>query len=203
MSQEDLLFRVIVMALFIGARYVRWHARHLIGWKVSQPAMARHRFDTALLIGLSVSWLVAAVVYLTVPQLVGRFAVSLPAAVRWGGVAAALAGLALLYRSDRCLGENLSVTLRIREHHTLVKQGPYRYVRHPIYSATLCYAAAMGVITANYVLAAAFFLPMLTLVVERIPREEQMMLDAFGDEYRAYMRVTGRLLPRWRTGDRT
>ena len=59
----------------------------------------------------------------------------------------------------------------------------------------------MGVITANYVLAAAFFLPMLTLIIERLPREEQMMLDAFGDEYRDYMRKTGRLLPRIRQGD--
>jgi protein-S-isoprenylcysteine O-methyltransferase Ste14 len=201
MSDQDLVFRGIVMALFIGARYVRWHARHLIGWQVSAPAMARHRLDTSLLIALSVFWLVAVVVYVAAPQIVARCALPLPDAVRWCGVAAALAGLALLYYSDRCLGENLSVTLRIRENHTLVTTGPYRLVRHPIYTATLFYAAAMGVITANYVLAAAFFVPMLILIIERLPREEQMMLDAFGDEYRTYMQATGRLLPRLRQGD--
>jgi len=160
--------------------------------------MQKHRLDTALLIGLSVAWLVAVVVYVAAPQIVARFALPLPDAVRWCGVVAALVGLALLYYSDRCLGENLSVTLRIREDHTLVTTGPYRYVRHPIYTATLLYAAAMGVITANSVLAAAFFLPMLTLIIERLPREEQMMLDAFGDRYRDYMLRTGRLLPRIR-----
>lgn len=201
MPDQEVIFRGIVMALFIGARYVRWHARHLIGWRVSQPAMARHRLDTALLIGLSLAWLVAVVVYVVAPQIVQRFALPIPAAIRWCGVAAALAGLTLLYISDRCLGENLSVTLRIREGHTLVTSGPYRYVRHPIYTATLIYAAAMGVITANYVLAAAFFVPMLTLVVERLPREEAMMLDAFGDQYRRYMQSTGRLLPRIHSGD--
>ena len=126
MSDQDLIFRGIVMALFIGARYVRWHARHLIGWRVSQPAMAKHRLDTSLLIALSISWLVAVVVYVAAPQVVAQFALPLPDAVRWCGVAAALAGLALLYYSDRCLGENLSVTLRIRENHTLVTTGPYR-----------------------------------------------------------------------------
>ena len=201
MSDQDLTFRCIVLGLFIGARYVRWHARHLIGWRASQPGMTRHKFDTTLLIALSIAWLAAVVVYVAVPQIVVKFAAPMPTAVRWCGVAAPLAGLALLYYSDRCLGENLSVTLRIREGHTLVTSGPYRYVRHPIYTATLFYAAAMGVITANYLLAAAFFLPMLTLIIERLPREEQMMLDAFGDEYRTYMRRTGRLLPRIRQGD--
>jgi protein-S-isoprenylcysteine O-methyltransferase Ste14 len=36
----------------------------------------------------------------------------------------------------------------------------------------------------------------LVLYAQRIPREESMMLDTFGDEYRRYMKTTGRLLPK-------
>jgi protein-S-isoprenylcysteine O-methyltransferase Ste14 len=71
-------------------------------------------------------------------------------------------------------------------------------VRHPIYTATLVYAAALAIITANYVLAAAIFGPMALLVTQRLGCEEQMMIDEFGDEYRVYMQSTGRLLPKWR-----
>ena len=67
---------------------------------------------------------------------------------------------ALLWWADRCLGQNLSISLRIRDHHTLVTEGPYRSVRHPIYTATLVYAAALAIVTANYLLAVAIFVPM-------------------------------------------
>ncbi len=91
------------------------------------------------------------------------------------------------------------MTLKIREHHTLVSHGPYSRIRHPIYTATLIYAAALGTITANYLLGSMIFIPMVTLVAERLGREEQMMIDQFGDAYRQYMQRTGRLLPRLRS----
>ncbi len=197
--QDDLLFRVIAMGLFVGARYVRWHARHLISWQASWPSMKRHPLDTSVLIVLSLCWLTAVVIYLLVPQLVSAFTAPIPTWLRWCAAAAAVAGLALLWWSDRCLGENLSVTLRIRQDHTLVSRGPYSKVRHPIYGATLIYAAALGTITANYVLAAMIFVPMITLVALRLEREERMMIDQFGDAYRSYMQHTGRLFPRWRS----
>ncbi len=184
------------MSLFVGARYVRWHARHDISWQASWPSMKKHPRDTAVLIGLALCWLTAAVVYLTVPRLVASFALPIPTWLRWCAVAVALAGLALLWWSDRCLGKNLSVTLKIREGHTLITHGPYSKIRHPVYTATLIYSAAMATITANYVLGALFFVPMATLVFQRMGREEQMMIDQFGDEYRTYMQRTGRLLPR-------
>ena len=134
--QDDLLFRVIVMGLFVGARYVRWHARHRISWQASWPSMKRHPLDTSVLIVLSLCWLTAVVIYMVVPQLVSAFTAPIPTWLRWCAAAAAVAGLALLWWSDRCLGENLSVTLRIRQDHTLVSRGPYSKVRHPIYSAT-------------------------------------------------------------------
>ncbi len=198
--QEDLTFRFLVLALFIGVRYIRWHARQQIGWQQSWPAMKRHPLDTLILCLLGLLWGTAVVVYMAIPQLVAPFSVPLPATLRWLAVLAAIAALGLLRWSDRCLGQNLSVTLRIREGHTLVIRGPYSKVRHPIYTATLIYAAAMGVITANYLLAAMFFVPMALLIGCRMGREEQMMIDQFGDEYRRYMQRTGRLLPRLQHG---
>ena len=79
-----------------------------------------------------------------------------------------------------------------------VARGPYRWVRHPIYSATLLYAVCVALVTANYVLAALIIAPIVLLVTLRLGREEQMLMGEFGDQYRAYMQHTGRLLPKWR-----
>jgi len=196
MLDAEQIFRAIILILFIGARYVRWRARRLTTWQANWPGMKRHPTDTTVLISLAVAWVTAVVIYVAFPGLVAPFHVPLPVVVRWCAVVVAFGGLGLLRWVDRCLGDNLSVTLQIRENHTLVSDGPYRWVRHPIYTATLVYAAALGVITANYVLAALFFVPMALLVALRLGREEQMMMDQFGDEYRNYMKRTGRLLPR-------
>jgi protein-S-isoprenylcysteine O-methyltransferase Ste14 len=108
----------------------------------------------------------------------------------------ALAGLALLRWSDQCLGKNLSVTLRVRAEHTLITQGPYARIRHPIYTAGLAFAAGQSLVAANYLLSVLLVLPLAALVAERMGREERMMVEAFGQEYRQYMQVTGRLVPR-------
>lgn len=198
MSIQDLPFRIAVLLLFVGMRFVRWDARKLVGWKASWPAMSRHGLDTFLLLSMGVAWATAVVIYVAFPKLVAPLAVPIPALIRWCAVAVAVAGLALIRWADRHLGENLSVSLRIREHHTLVTSGPYRWVRHPIYTAMLLYAPALAVVTANYVLAVLFCLPTVLVVALRLGREEQMMVDEFGEEYRTYMKSTGRLLPTWR-----
>jgi protein-S-isoprenylcysteine O-methyltransferase Ste14 len=196
MADQDLVFRVAVLLLFVGVRFVRWHSRRLIGWKASWPTMKKYPLDTVVLMSLAVAWVTAMVVYVAFPNLVARFSAPIPQTLRWCAVLVAVAGLALLGWADRCLGQNLSVVLQIRDQHTLVTNGPYHWVRHPIYSATLLYAAALAVVTANYVLAVAIVVPMVLLVALRLGREEQMMIDEFGDAYRTYMQNTGRLLPK-------
>jgi protein-S-isoprenylcysteine O-methyltransferase Ste14 len=197
MSDQDLPLRIAVLLLFIGVRFVRWRARKLVGWKASWPAMRRHGLDTCLLLAMAVAWIAAVVIFVACPALVAPLAVPIPVVIRWCAVPVAVAGLALIRWADHYLGENLSVSLRIREHHTLVTGGPYRWVRHPIYTAMLLYVAALAVVTANIVLAVAFLLPTVLIVLLRLGREEQMMIDQFGQEYQTYMKSTGRLLPKW------
>jgi protein-S-isoprenylcysteine O-methyltransferase Ste14 len=58
------------------------------------------------------------------------------------------------------------------------------------------WAIAQPLLIWNWLAGPAFGLIFLPLYITRMPREEQMMIDHFGDEYRQYMRTTGRLLPR-------
>ena len=102
----------------------------------------------------------------------------------------------LLWRSHADLGGNFSPKLQIRLEHSLVTGGVYRRIRHPMYTAHLLWAFAQLLLFHNWIAGPAFLLTIAPLFLFRIPKEEQMMLELFGDEYKEYMDRTGRLFPR-------
>lgn len=115
-----------------------------------------------------------------------------------GGVGAMLMTLAiwLFWRSHADLGRNWSPSLQLREGHELVTEGVYRYVRHPMYASEWLWSIAQALLLQNWVAGWAGLALFTPLYVMRVPREEQMMLERFGEAYRAYMRRTGRVIPR-------
>ena len=135
------------------------------------------------------------IIYLFTPWL--AFAdYHLPAFAPWCGAILMVAALWLFYRSHADLGQNWSVTLELRKGHQLVKQGVYRSIRHPMYASIWLWCIAQGLLLENW-LAGWYPLPAFALMYfVRTPREEEMMCEYFGQEYRDYMRETGRLFPR-------
>lgn len=111
------------------------------------------------------------------------------------GVAAAAGALAMFRLTHRALGRNWSVTLELRESHRLIQDGIYRHVRHPMYSAFWLWALAQALLLPNWVAGLSGLVGFGTLYLFRIGREEQLMREAFGDEYRAYEARTARLVP--------
>jgi protein-S-isoprenylcysteine O-methyltransferase Ste14 len=109
-----------------------------------------------------------------------------------------LASLVLFRRTHAALGRNWSVTLEVREKHALVTDGIYRYVRHPMYTAFWLWAIAQALLLPNWVAGFSGIVGFGTLYLFRVPREEQMMLDAFGSSYADYAKRTGRVFPKLR-----
>jgi len=97
--------------------------------------------------------------------------------------------------THRALGHYWSVSLDLREQHALVTDGIYRYVRHPMYTAFWLWAIAQALLLPNWVAGFAAIVGFGVLFFGRLPREEQLMLKSFGDEYRKYMARTYRLVP--------
>lgn len=106
-----------------------------------------------------------------------------------------LCGIWMIYRAHKDLGRSFSYTLEIREQHELVTNGIYRYIRHPIYAAFLLWTIAQAMLLPNWVVGCCAPIIAFILFAVRVPREERMMLDTFGDSYRAYMNQTARFLP--------
>jgi protein-S-isoprenylcysteine O-methyltransferase Ste14 len=111
------------------------------------------------------------------------------------GIAAGVACLWLFHRTHRDLGHNWSVSLDLRERHTLVTAGVYGLVRHPMYTAFWLMALAQLLLLPNWVAGPAGLVGFGILFFGRLRREEEMMIAAFGEEYRAYMRRTARVVP--------
>lgn len=113
----------------------------------------------------------------------------------WFGILVAMASLVAFYLTHRELGRNWSVSLDVREHHTLVTGGVYGRVRHPMYTAFWLWAVAQALLLPNWIGGMAGLVGFGILFAGRVAREERMMIESFGDEYRAYMGRTYRVIP--------
>jgi protein-S-isoprenylcysteine O-methyltransferase Ste14 len=112
------------------------------------------------------------------------------------GVVAMTVGVWLFRRSHVDLGDSWSVTLELNADHRLVTNGLYRRVRHPMYSSFLVLGVGQALLVPNWIAGLSGLASVLLLVAVRLPREEAMMVDQFGDQYRDYRRRTGAVLPR-------
>ena len=184
---------VLVMRLYFSLR-VRQAGERVMPDREAVEREGRAMFAVrVVLFFLLIAWLV---LYAINPPWMSVLLIPLPGWLRWVGFAVGLAGLALWTWTQAALGEEWSPQLKLRGEHNRVTTGPYARVCHPLYTAMFGWGAGVALVTANWV-----FVILAVMVIAgmmaRVPREEQMMLEEFGEEYRAYMRRTGRFFPRW------
>jgi len=110
------------------------------------------------------------------------------------GVALLAAGLAFAVWARVHLGRNWSGTVAVKEGHELIRSGPYRYVRHPIYTGLL--GAVLGTAVASGTVHAAFALVIIAAALLRKLRiEEGFMRETFPGEYQRYSASVPALVP--------
>jgi protein-S-isoprenylcysteine O-methyltransferase Ste14 len=138
--------------------------------------------------------LVMPVIYVFTPWL--DFAdYRLPTWVGAVGAAIFAAGLWLQWRARADLGHNLTPTAVTREGQSLVTDGAYRYIRHPIFAGFWLQAIAQALLLHNWIAGFAGLALILPIYIYRVRREEQNMLEHFGEEYRLYKDRTGQVIP--------
>jgi protein-S-isoprenylcysteine O-methyltransferase Ste14 len=120
-----------------------------------------------------------------------------PASAWAVALGAIIFGLALwvFRRSHKELGRNWSITLEIREKHQLISSGPYALIRHPMYTSFLLIALGQALLLSNWVVGLAGLIGFAILFFLRVNKEERMMLENFGPQYRTYMERTKRIIP--------
>jgi protein-S-isoprenylcysteine O-methyltransferase Ste14 len=145
---------------------------------------------------VGVAWLAAMGAYFFAPRWVAWADFPMPEWMRWVGLVLGYANLPLLWWIEATLGKNFNTTLHLREGHTLVTNGPYRWVRHPMYTSLYILVVAIFLASANWLVGLPGLISLTIILLNRLSREEALMLEQFGDTYRAYMQRTGRLFPR-------
>jgi protein-S-isoprenylcysteine O-methyltransferase Ste14 len=164
-------------------------------WQDRKSIFRTEGFITGLLIYLAPLAMLMPLLYMFTSWL--DFAnYDLPTWTGWVGTAIFALGLWLLWRSHADLGHNWSITTEIKKEQTLTTNGVFKYIRHPMYAAYWLWGIAQALLIQNWIAGLtylAFFIPLYLL---RVPREERMMLEQFGEEYRLYINRTGRIIPR-------
>jgi protein-S-isoprenylcysteine O-methyltransferase Ste14 len=111
------------------------------------------------------------------------------------GAALYVAAMWIFRRTHKELGKNWSISLEIREKHELISAGPYALIRHPMYTSFLLMALGQAFLLANWFVGLAGLVGFAILFFLRVDKEEQMMLEFFGPQYRDYMNRTKRIIP--------
>ena len=101
----------------------------------------------------------------------------------------------LSWSGAKALGRELRLDAAVGEDHELIRSGPYRLVRHPIYTSMLCVILGTGILTVS--------LPMLLISIFvfvigteiRVRVEDGLLESRFGGEFKDYQRTTSRYIP--------
>jgi protein-S-isoprenylcysteine O-methyltransferase Ste14 len=121
---------------------------------------------------------------------------ALPAWAGWLGVIILAAALLVFWRAHADLGLNWSPSLEIREKHELITRGIYGIVRHPMYASQWLWVIAQPLLLQNWVAGWLNLLVFIPFYLLRVRAEEQLMIEQFGDQYRAYMDKVGAVIPK-------
>ncbi len=193
---SEKIFHILFIISFLGSGAIR----SIFGQKSAQPAekveWKESKFKAVSLIILTVGYSIFALSYMVKPAWWAWATFSLPLWARWIGVVLTIGGMPLLAWVQWSLGQNFAAVLHIREGHTLVTDGPYRFVRHPMYSLIFLYGLGLLLLTANWLIGLPMLLGAAAFIIPRVGKEEALMLEQFGDNYKEYMERTGRFLPR-------
>jgi protein-S-isoprenylcysteine O-methyltransferase Ste14 len=144
----------------------------------------------ALVIGSPLA-LVAAVVASFLPWLT----IAWPDLAVMLGMALLIAGAVLRRSCFNALGKSFTGTIIVAKDQAIVQHGPYRFVRHPSYTAAFLMFIGIGLALGSWISVAILFLAHCYLYGRRVAVEERALLDTLGTPYRDYMSRTKRFIP--------
>ena len=191
------IFRILAALILLTgmgiSSYFRIKADKQTGEKISRKVDGSVMMNIIKFGGLLL-WL-SPFVYLINPQWMAWSKLGLPEWVRFLGIGVAIVNDVLLYWLFSSIGSGISPTSATRKEHKLSTSGPYRWVRHPLYTVGAILFISFGMMADNWFIAALGILAFIAMA-KRTPQEEANLVEKFGDEYREYMKHTGRFFPK-------
>ena len=188
------LFAALILFTAVGiSSYYRRKADRDTGEKISRAVDGSVMMILIRLGGLLL-WL-SPLVYLVNPRWMAWSKLGLPDGVRWLGIGIGVLCVFGVYWLFSRIGSGITPTSATRKQHSLVTRGPYRWVRHPLYTVGSSMFIALGMMSDSWFIAGLGILTFILMAI-RTPKEEANLIEKFGDEYRDYMKHTGRFFPK-------
>ena len=191
------VFRILAgLILFTGigiSSYFRRKADKDTGEKIARKVDGTAMMTVIRIFGL-VLWF-SPLFYLINPTWMAWSKIGLPEWTRWLGVVIGFLCVFGIYWLFSSIGNGITPTSATRKQHTLTTSGPYRWIRHPLYTIGTSLFISFGMMADNWFIALLGILTFIAMAV-RTPKEEANLVEKFGDEYREYMKRTGRFLPK-------
>ena len=118
-----------------------------------------------------------------------------PEPIMWSGLVLGVGGVAFALWAVATIGRHYDLEVEVHADHEVVRTGPYRLVRHPIYTGLLIHLIGACLATENLLLVAGTFFVVLPIFLIRARTEERLLRDQLGPAYDAYAREVGMLIP--------
>ncbi len=191
---NEVIFKIIFVILFVVYILIRvpFDQKYKKVEKIKTVNASGEKF---LLFLMFLGLLVFPFLWLFTPFL-NHFKMEFPVWLRLIGVATSVISLIYFQWIHKTLGENWSPTLEIRKGHQLIKTGPYKRIRHPMYVQFFLWGISQVLIISNLLAGFSGIIVCLILYLVRVPKEEKMMIENFGDEYIEYAKQAGRIFPK-------
>jgi protein-S-isoprenylcysteine O-methyltransferase Ste14 len=198
---DEMVYRILYVALYAFFFSVRGYYRFLKPRRAEPDSVDERRpFGKAeIVMSFAILGYFASIILymLNQPWFAWSQIPNYPEFVRWIGILLALASIPFLWWIHKTLDRQYSACLQIKESHLMITDGPYASVRHPMYTVLNAFSFGVSLLTANIVV-----ISFAILIIIPFPfvarKEEQMLLETFGNDYAEYMTRTGRFLPRIR-----
>jgi protein-S-isoprenylcysteine O-methyltransferase Ste14 len=190
-----IILAVLVVVMYVPRRYYQELSRRTVRGGLRQDRDEKRTIASqTVILGLS---MVGLIVILIKPAWMAWSTFSIPDWLRWVGVVLTTLGTSLLIWTHVTLGDNFFGGMKLREEHKLVTEGPYRYVRHPMYLAFITLGFGYLFLPANWFIGGTWLFGTLLTLLSRHEEEEEMLIEEFGDDYSNYMDRTGKFFPRF------
>jgi len=195
MNQETLFHIIALVTTISGFSVSVFYRRRAeqTGEEISAKEEGAIILNLRRVLGLLL-WL-SLLAYLINPGWMAWARMPVPMWLRWIGAGLMVIAVPLIYWVFSSLGTNVTPTVVTREAHSLVTHGPYRWVRHPLYTVGFTLFLGFSLMAPSWFTLIVMLLGSAVLA-QRTEIEEARLIERFGDDYRVYMQRTGKFFPR-------
>lgn len=192
-------YRWMAMVIFLAGTGISIYFRRRADRNAGEERLSLKSEGIPLMLALRLGGIalwVGVFAYLINPSWMAWSQLPLPTWLRLSGAALGIVTDGLIYWVFSSLGNNVSPTVVTRQQHQLVTAGPYRWVRHPLYTVGFLSYISFAILAATWYVAILAVVALVLLSL-RVPAEEAALIARNGDAYRDYAKRTGRFLPKF------